>query len=83
MVSQKLASSFIFNKFATIKTSASWAKGYSKAAPQPVWNYRRGEAFSERGQNLINSPIVLNYLQHIFPRGAKIFSGVRSHPALT
>jgi len=46
------------------------------SGPQPAWDTRRGEMFSERG------PDFLNYVQHIFPGGAKIFLGGDSPPWL-
>jgi len=45
--------------------------------PQPAWDSRRGEEFFERGPNFLNylCPVLLNYVQNIFPGGAKIVLG--------
>jgi len=51
------------------------------AGPQPAWDTRGSEEFSERGPKFLNFFQVLNYTQHIFPGRAKNFSGGEKLPA--
>jgi len=40
--------------------------------PQPAWNTRGANSFLRGDQIFILHPIILNYVQHMFPGGRKI-----------